>query len=267
MNWQLFDALGLALGFAANLMVSGTGDNSWRLQVASAVIPTICLLCLVWTIPESGRWLLKKGRYADAFQSFCAIRPTPLQAAAELFYANAQLQAEIEFLGRIRHELRRRSTPSEATAMSTGARGHNGHAIELEDLENINNRGRDVADPGREARDRGGCLTLPARFKRLWDIIRDEKADVDLDDYQRCAKYSYYTGRIAQLFRIPRIRRATTAARVMMISQQLCGIVSSDPDLLIEDDLLTVPRTSSSSTARPSSTNIKLDQTPYSVPV
>ncbi|KAF2647333.1 MFS general substrate transporter [Lophiostoma macrostomum CBS 122681] len=220
MNWQLFDALGLALGFAANLMVSVTGDYSWRFQVASVVIPTICLLSLVWTIPESGRWLLKKGRYADAFNSFCAIRPTPLQAAAELFYADAQLQAESEFLGRSR----RHEAADDRFSPRGKSRSERESAIELEDLERINNRGHVAAHPGREARDRGGCLTLPARFKRIWDIIRDEKADVDLDDYQRCAKYSYYTGRIAQLFRIPRIRRATTAALVMMISQQLCGI-------------------------------------------
>lgn len=44
MNWQLFDAFGIFLGFAANLIVSQTGDNRWRYEVASVVIPTLILL-------------------------------------------------------------------------------------------------------------------------------------------------------------------------------------------------------------------------------
>lgn len=44
MNWQLFDTFGIFLGFTANLIVSQTGDNRWRYEVASAVIPTLVLL-------------------------------------------------------------------------------------------------------------------------------------------------------------------------------------------------------------------------------
>lgn len=44
MNWQLFDAFGIFLGFAANLIVSQTGDDRWRYEVASVVIPTLILL-------------------------------------------------------------------------------------------------------------------------------------------------------------------------------------------------------------------------------
>ncbi|KAF2097983.1 general substrate transporter, partial [Rhizodiscina lignyota] len=95
MNWQLFVALGVFLGFTANLIFSHSGPPSWRYQLASASLPAVCLLSLVWTIPESPRWLLKKGRYSDAFASLVALRPTPLQAAAELFYANAQIQVEV----------------------------------------------------------------------------------------------------------------------------------------------------------------------------
>jgi hypothetical protein len=44
MNWQLFDAFGIFLGFAANLLVSQTGDNRWRYEVASVIIPALILL-------------------------------------------------------------------------------------------------------------------------------------------------------------------------------------------------------------------------------
>jgi hypothetical protein len=37
-------------------------------------------------------------------------------------------------------------------------------------------------------------------------------------------QFSTYVKRLHNLFSVPRIRRATTAAAVVMISQQLCGI-------------------------------------------
>lgn len=44
MNWQLYNAAGIFLGFAANLMVSQIGENKWRYEVASAAIPALVLL-------------------------------------------------------------------------------------------------------------------------------------------------------------------------------------------------------------------------------
>ena len=271
MNWQLFDAFGIFLGFAANLIVSQTGDNRWRYEVASVVIPTVVLLSLVWTIPESPRWLLKKGRYQDAFASFCALRETPLQAAAELFYANAQIQAEIKLLGR---KARRRDpeAPSQNTspAISDTLRrremAYIGH--------NANNR-NSVIEPtarlDREAETQRtaveACLPLPQRLKRAWDTITNQKDDYDLEEYQRCAKTSFYVTRVWQLFSMPRIRRATTAALVMMITQQMCGIVSSSDSRPTEHKLIISlsSRTSFNSTAQHSSTTQSSHPSLYSV--
>lgn len=159
MNWQVWDAFGIFLGFSSGLAFSSTGILSWRLQTASACIPTAALIILIWTVPESPRWLLKKGRYSDALASMCALRHSRLHAAAELLYANEQVQMEIKLL------------PSDS------------RAARLE------------AGPGKDS-------------SRL----------------QRAVKITSYWLRIRLLFSDKRIRRATVAASVVMLCQQLCGM-------------------------------------------
>lgn len=207
MNWQLFDAFGIFLGFTANLILSGTGDSSWRYQLASTSLPALCLLTLVWTIPESPRWLLKKGRYADAYASLVALRPTPLQAAAELFYAEAQIQAELNLLPR-------REPDPEAIPKDE----QDGSPACSEPRRREKHEAREHEDPDT------GCLSLRGRIQRAWNILTDQNNDADLDQYQRCAKSTFWFTRIWQLFRIKRNRRATIAALVVNLSQQLCGM-------------------------------------------
>ena len=104
MNWQLFDAFGIFCGFSANLIAYSTGNIAWKWQIASAAIPAFGLILLILAaVPESPRWLLKKGKRADAFATLCALRQTPLQAATELFYANAQVQMEVEYFRQAVH--------------------------------------------------------------------------------------------------------------------------------------------------------------------
>lgn len=171
MNWQLFDAFGIFLGFSANLVLLNAGPElSWRLQFASACVPTVCLLTLIWTIPESPRWLLKQRRYQEAFTALCAFRGTHLQAAVELFYANAQLQIESQLQPKKR-------------AKSQSKR-------EMDDLEHVEN----------------------------------VTAYRDLTSFQDSYDETNYYSRFLQLFQNPRTRRATVAALVVMLTQQLCGM-------------------------------------------
>lgn len=51
MNWQLFVAFGLFLGFSANLAVFDVKILHWRLQLASAALPAIPLLVLIFVCP------------------------------------------------------------------------------------------------------------------------------------------------------------------------------------------------------------------------
>ena len=101
MGWQAGDTLGIFLGFSANLIAAKatySWSSSWRWQTASIALPALCLMILIFTIPDSPRLYLRRGQYQKAYQAMCLLRPLPLQAARDLFYANAQLQIESDHL-------------------------------------------------------------------------------------------------------------------------------------------------------------------------
>lgn len=60
------------------------GENAWRIMLAAAFVPAVPLLIMVWWIPESPRWLMKKDRYQKAFRSFCRLRKAEIQAARDM---------------------------------------------------------------------------------------------------------------------------------------------------------------------------------------
>lgn len=66
--------------------------------MGSAFIPAVPLLIGIFFVPESARWLIKKGNHAKAYRSLLRVRNTPLQAARDLYYIHAQLEAEHNLL-------------------------------------------------------------------------------------------------------------------------------------------------------------------------
>ena len=70
MNWQLMDAGGIFLGFTANLICSQIGPLAWRFQIASAAIPTLCLLSLICAVPESPRFLPSSRGHTNPYLLF-----------------------------------------------------------------------------------------------------------------------------------------------------------------------------------------------------
>ncbi|VDB95914.1 unnamed protein product [Peniophora sp. CBMAI 1063] len=94
MGWQLWTAFGLFLGYAANVVVQNTGAIAWRLQLGSAFIPAVPLACGILFCPESPRWLIKKGRYLDAYKSLLKLRHHKIQATRDLYYMSVQIAEE-----------------------------------------------------------------------------------------------------------------------------------------------------------------------------
>ncbi|XXH02827.1 hypothetical protein Hte_009214 [Hypoxylon texense] len=93
-SFQLWVAFGIMIGMVFNLAFYRIGVLAWRFQLAAAFAPAIPVVLLVWFCPESPRWLMKKGRYQQAFRSFCRLRNTEMQAARELYYAYRQVIEE-----------------------------------------------------------------------------------------------------------------------------------------------------------------------------
>lgn len=184
MNWQLMDALGIFFGFSANLIFYWTDELAWRFQIASACIPAGFLLCLVWVIPESPRYLLKKGQGKEAFTALCALRETSLQAATELFFANAQIQREIQYMRKVAND---------------------------EDLEKSTAEKVPIGDVNKP-NERGPSLTVPVQELG------------QLKTYHEAVKRTNYWTRIVRLFFDGRTRRSAVAASVVMFGQQLCGV-------------------------------------------
>lgn len=85
---------GIFLGFAVSLAVFG----EWRLILASALIPAVPLLLLVFICPESPRFLIRKRKYKEAYISLRQLRETEIQAARDLYAIHSQLQVETELL-------------------------------------------------------------------------------------------------------------------------------------------------------------------------
>ncbi|KAF2470714.1 uncharacterized protein BDR25DRAFT_334320 [Lindgomyces ingoldianus] len=100
MQWQMWTAFGIMVGYAADLAFYGVPDKpnitglNWRIMMASAMLPAVIVCCFVFLCPESPRWYMSKGRHASAYHAMCKLRYKKIQAARDLFYMAELLKAE-----------------------------------------------------------------------------------------------------------------------------------------------------------------------------
>jgi SP family arabinose:H+ symporter-like MFS transporter len=70
--YQLAIVIGINLIYFVNLMIASWGDEmwnvetGWRYMLGSGVIPAFLFLVLLFTVPESPRWLVKRNRDEEA---------------------------------------------------------------------------------------------------------------------------------------------------------------------------------------------------------
>ncbi|XWW95790.1 hypothetical protein V2A60_003757 [Cordyceps javanica] len=94
MSWQMWTAFGIMLGTAFNLAVFHVPHINWRLMLGAPFIPAVPLLVGIYLCPESPRWYMKKGRFADAWRAMSVLRFDEIQVARDVFYIGTQLEME-----------------------------------------------------------------------------------------------------------------------------------------------------------------------------
>jgi sugar porter (SP) family MFS transporter len=85
--FQFNIVLGILLAFASNALVQGAadGDDPWRLKLGIAAVPAVLFAVLMFTIPQSPRWLALRGRREEARDSLARVGVTQVDAMLEEF--------------------------------------------------------------------------------------------------------------------------------------------------------------------------------------
>lgn len=73
--FQFNIVLGIVLAFLSNALVamSMTGQDPWRIKLGVAAVPALFFLVMMYTIPQSPRWLAQRGRHDEAKASLARV--------------------------------------------------------------------------------------------------------------------------------------------------------------------------------------------------
>jgi MFS transporter, SP family, arabinose:H+ symporter len=80
--YQLAIVVGINLIYFVNLLIASFGDEAWnvetgwRYMLGSGTIPAVLFLILLFMVPESPRWLVKKGNDNDALDTLEKVNGT-----------------------------------------------------------------------------------------------------------------------------------------------------------------------------------------------
>jgi MFS family permease len=80
-SWEVF-FIGIGISFAYWLdfgMSYAGGSIAWRLPIAVQLIFAICVIVLLFGLPESPRWLFKRGREREAIEVLCQVYDLPVE--------------------------------------------------------------------------------------------------------------------------------------------------------------------------------------------
>ncbi|OON38664.1 MFS transporter [Izhakiella australiensis] len=97
---QLFNCIGnLAIFSIAALIANGASEawnveHGWRIIFATGIVPAILFLLLLAKVPESPRWLMRKGREAASLAVLEKINPDQASAAQQMAAIKAALHSE-----------------------------------------------------------------------------------------------------------------------------------------------------------------------------
>ena len=103
--FQLNIVLGILLAYCSNFLVARLfpGPDAWRLKLAVAAVPALVFFVLLFSIPDSPRWLASKGRIGAAAASLKRLGVAGPEAAAEALQRAAAGEVSGESLSWTRH--------------------------------------------------------------------------------------------------------------------------------------------------------------------
>jgi SP family arabinose:H+ symporter-like MFS transporter len=64
--YQLAIVTGILLAYYTNYLMAGFGEHNWRWMFAAQVLPSLLFGALLLLVPETPRWLVKKGKEEEA---------------------------------------------------------------------------------------------------------------------------------------------------------------------------------------------------------
>lgn len=67
--YQLAITIGILLAYLSNYLLLDTGADNWRWMFSSQSVPALLFFLALFTLPESPRWLIRKGREVNALQT------------------------------------------------------------------------------------------------------------------------------------------------------------------------------------------------------
>jgi sugar porter (SP) family MFS transporter len=79
---------GILIAFVSNYLLFGVSDEAWRWMLGVQAIPSLLFFVLVFSVPESPRWLVRKGNTAQALDVLEDIGEPEPQKAYETIKAS-----------------------------------------------------------------------------------------------------------------------------------------------------------------------------------
>lgn len=84
-TYQFQIVFGILAAFLSNYLIAGSSENDWRFMLGVVAIPSAIFLMLVFSVPESPRWLLlEKNNHQTARAIFIKMGSNPQVADADI---------------------------------------------------------------------------------------------------------------------------------------------------------------------------------------
>ncbi|MES2476295.1 MAG: sugar porter family MFS transporter [Verrucomicrobiota bacterium] len=89
--FQFNIVFGILMAYLSNWALVGIGENAWRWMLGVEAIPALVYMLLCFAIPESPRWLIRKGEMAEGRRVLGMINPSASEA--EIFGTAEEIQS------------------------------------------------------------------------------------------------------------------------------------------------------------------------------